>query len=186
MGTIPDTVAGDARAGGLLSDDTRGQTTPEVFLRAHLPRLVQFAYALSGNTADAEDLAGTAILAALPKWSTISGSPYAYVRQAVLNQHLSGIRAQTRHRRLQTPPQPDVSADGTGQVDERLAVGAALDLLADPQRTVLVLRYFEDLSVTEVARILNRPEGSIRRITHEGLTALRAQNIFRTTGLGSS
>lgn len=155
---------------------------PTVFLRENLGRLVRFAAALCGNATDGEDLVATAVLASLPRWQAITGSHYGYLRQAVLNEHIGGVRKQIRRRRLEPVPVHPVEPDRSDRVNARITVGAALDAIPDLQRTVLVLRYFEDLPVAEVARVLGRPDGTIRRITHEGLTALRAQELFTHPG----
>ena len=49
----------------------------------------------------------------------------------------------------------------------------ALDALPPGQRAVVVLRYWEDLSVTETARILGRTEGTVKSQAAKGLAALR-------------
>lgn len=55
---------------------------------------------------------------------------------------------------------------------DRVDLQAALQTLADRTRTVVVLRHLLDHSVAEVAQLLDLPEGTIRRISHEGLRAL--------------
>ena len=153
--------------------------SPEEFLAEHLDRLVGFARALGGPN-DAEDLVATAVLAALPRWTSITGSHYAYLRKCILHENVDVIRRAVRRRRLDPAVAPDRIDDSTGRIVVAHAVESAMAQLAPLQREVLVLRYFEDLPVTEVAALLDRPASSIRRITHEGLSALRALDLFST------
>lgn len=180
--TAAEQAVAAARAGAEERFAAEERVEPTDFLRENLARLVRFGAALCGNVTEAEDLVGAAVVAVLPRWQSITGSPYAYVRQAVLNEHISGVRKQIRRRRLEPVPLVGVEPDGSERVHNEITVGIALAELGDLQRTVLVLRYFEDLPVAAVARALDRPEGTIRRITHEGLTALRAQNLFAASG----
>jgi hypothetical protein len=64
--------------------------------------------------------------------------------------------------------------DHADQVDERLRIRAALARMAPGQRAVLVLRYYEGLSVEETAEVLGRQPGTVKSQTARGLAALRA------------
>ncbi len=55
----------------------------------------------------------------------------------------------------------------------QLVIRGALARLTARQRTVLVLRYFEDLPEAEVARILGCSVGTVRSTTHRSLARLR-------------
>jgi RNA polymerase sigma factor (sigma-70 family) len=58
-------------------------------------------------------------------------------------------------------------------VDDAIDVRRALAQLPAGQRAVVVLRYWEDLSVTETAQLLGRSEGTIKSQAAKGLAALR-------------
>ena len=75
------------------------------------------------------------------------------------------------------------SGDPYTQIDQRLDLGAALDRLTPVARTIIVLRYLEDLPVTEIATLLGRPAGTIRRISADALRAL-APHLTDTTREG--
>jgi RNA polymerase sigma factor (sigma-70 family) len=63
--------------------------------------------------------------------------------------------------------------DGTPALDLKITIRRALALLTPRQRAVLVLRFFEDLSETEVARLLGCSVGTVRSTTHRSLARLR-------------
>ena len=95
---------------------TRSAEAPtfEEYAGAAWPSLYRYAYLLTGNHADAEDIAQQTLLKAYRSWSRVerSDSPPAYLRQILTNTYLSQRRPKARHLELLTdaPPQP-----GTGR-----------------------------------------------------------------------
>ena len=84
------------------------------------------------------------------------------LRRAVVEaRHLLASRPQERH-------EPDFSGDD-------LILWQALRRLPARQRTAIVLRYYLDLSETEVARQLGVPAGTVKSLVHRGLARLRAR-----------
>jgi len=73
------------------------------------------------------------------------------------------------HDDLPESPTPDQ----TGTVDLRLALRQALSTLTHRQRTVLVLRYLEDMSERDVAEALGVTVGTVRSTAHRSLALLR-------------
>ena len=63
--------------------------------------------------------------------------------------------------------------DGPGP--NHIVIGRALATLPDNQRRAMVLRYFADLPVTEIAARESVPEGTVRSWLHRGRVALAAQ-----------
>ncbi|WP_399344577.1 RNA polymerase sigma factor [Umezawaea sp. Da 62-37] len=74
--------------------------------------------------------------------------------------------------------------DPGGPPDDRVEVLQALEKLPPGQRAVVVLKYWEDQSITETARLLGRTEGTVKSQASKGLTALRALLRFDPTAVG--
>lgn len=55
----------------------------------------------------------------------------------------------------------------------RLDLDSALDRLKPKYRHVLILKYYEDMTLAEIARVLNCPEGTVKTWLHQGLKQLR-------------
>lgn len=71
------------------------------------------------------------------------------------------------------PPEAGAGVDAAAAAELRLVMRQALSRLTARQRTVLVLRYFEDLPEADVARLLGCSVGTVRSTTHRSLARLR-------------
>lgn len=58
-------------------------------------------------------------------------------------------------------------------VEERLDLAAALDRLPQKQKSVIILKYYEDMKISEIASALEMPEGTVKAYLHQGKAALR-------------
>ncbi|WP_157249113.1 SigE family RNA polymerase sigma factor [Nonomuraea typhae] len=153
-------------------DDRRGFTE---FVAARSSSLIRLAYVLTGDQHTAEDLLQTALVKTAGRWRAITGDPEAYVRRVMYREQAGLWRSPRwgRERVVETPPER-LSADATAEVDERLALERALRQLPPRKRAVLVLRYFEDLPESEVARIMGCSIGTVRSQAHQAVKRLRA------------
>ena len=145
------------------------------WVAARGPALLRLAYTLTGNRADAEDIVQEALARALPRWDRISrvADVDAYVRRMVVNGHTSWWR---RFRRRESPVEQvrvgNVPAPGEA-FDDRRRLWLACQALPEPQRTAIVLRYYEQLEYAEIAELTGVREGSVRARVSRGLAALR-------------
>jgi RNA polymerase sigma-70 factor (sigma-E family) len=129
------------------------------------------AYLLCGDWHRAEDIVQTALIKLYVAWSRVrKDSVDAYARKVLVRTAVDETRRGffQRERTVDVLPEAAVT-DDSADFDLRLA----LDALPPGQRAVVVLRYWEDLSVTETARILGRTEGTVKSQAAKGLAALR-------------
>lgn len=145
------------------------------FVDARWSTLLRVANLLTGGDLhEAEDLVQIALMKALGRWRHID-DPEGYVRKVMYRHQISRWRLRRPHREatLAVLPEDPGVTDGTYAADLRITVGQALARLTPRQRTMLVLRYFEDLSETEVASVLGCSVGTVRSTTHRSLSRLR-------------
>jgi RNA polymerase sigma-70 factor (sigma-E family) len=144
------------------------------FVEARSPTLMRVAFLLTGGDQHAaEDLLQTAFVKVAARWRGVD-SPESYVRQVMYRQQVSWWRLKWHRRETNVAVPPERAAeDGTSAVDLRMTVREALARLTQRQRTVLVLRFFEDLPEAEVARLLDCSVGTVRSTTHRSLARLR-------------
>jgi RNA polymerase sigma-70 factor (sigma-E family) len=159
--------------------DSARQAVPhevERLLAERGDQLMRTAIALAGSRPDGEDLMQAALERLLRQWRRIEGEPETYLRRALYNMAVDGWRrrrAWLRKLPLIRADRGGVGADPVDVVDLRDALGRALAQLPPRQRTVLVLRYWEELSQAETAELLGWPEGTVKSAAARGLDRLR-------------
>ena len=146
----------------------------EEFMAARWGPLFRTAYLLTGRRHDAEDLLQTALARTCVRWDSIrdKGAADAYVRRTMV--HLAQRQWSRRGREVSSEHLPEPSHDELGLRADHLALWGEIRKLPDRMRATLVLRYFEDLSVTATARELGCSEGAVKSQTHHALRRLRA------------
>lgn len=140
--------------------------------------LMRLAFARTGTVADAEDLVQDALLDAHRRWEVIGryDDPSLWARRAVLNRSVSRWRRRGRERDALTRWAGRRSAEHTDAVtlaDEEL--WAAVRSLSARQRDVVLLLWFEDLPVSEVASVLQCGEETVRTHWRRARATLAAQ-----------
>jgi|SRR5579859_1719596 len=150
------------------------------FMSGRWVAMVRLAYALTGDLGHAEDVAQAAFAKAYASWSRVvrAGNPDAYVRRIVINENLNRFRRNRVAERLTDMPPDTGTPDPTGLVDDRSSLIPALQRLGPRQRAVIVLRYWLDLSETEIALTLDCPVGTVKSLASRALTTLRASVEF--------
>ncbi|MET8911283.1 SigE family RNA polymerase sigma factor [Micromonospora sp. NPDC004551] len=156
-----------------MDEDDRARLAE--FVASRTPALMRVAYLLTGDRHAAEDLFQSALARTIPRWRSLRhADPEGYLRTVMYREQVSWWRRLGRRRETAlTPADEAVQPDPSGGTDVRLAMRAALRLLPPAQRTVLVLRYYEDLTETQVAEALGCTVGTVRSRTHRAVTRLR-------------
>ena len=148
------------------------------FCRREHPRLVGALSLYCGDSYLAEELAQEALARACRSWSRIRDydSPGAWAHRVALNLANSHFRRRTYERRARerlAARTPQAHHDSDSAV--AMAVREAVRQLPVRQRTALVLRYFSDLPVADVARLMGCAEGTVRALTAQAVAALRGR-----------
>jgi RNA polymerase sigma-70 factor (ECF subfamily) len=151
----------------------------EDFFRATYARLAQALLLLTGDRAEAEDLAQEAMARVYERWERVRTmeSPEGYAYRTAMNLNRKRLRrsaVRARHR-------PDTAAapDPLQAVETRLQVLRALDTLPRPQREAVVLIGWLGLDAEEAGRVLGIAPSTVRVRLH------RARAALRTTSGGS-
>jgi RNA polymerase sigma-70 factor (sigma-E family) len=154
---------------------TRDTDFSEYFAaRAHALRAT--AYLLCGDWHRAEDITQVAMTKLYLAWPRLRDQGLdAYARTVVVRTFLAENRRLWRRREHLTHAPPEPVATGDTDHDRRLLVEAALRAVAPRQRAVLVLRYWNDLSVEDTAEALGCSPGTVKSQAARGVAALRAR-----------
>lgn len=146
------------------------------------PRLRRSAYLYCGDWHLAEDLMQSALIKIYRSWSRVQKdeSLANYSRTVLLRTWLDERRRPWRRSEQSEADVPERSDEARGPADspERLwardLVQQGLLRLPPRQRAVVVLRYFDELSVAEAAEVMGCSEGTVKSQTARGLDTLRA------------
>ncbi len=151
----------------MITDDEVGF---DEFVAARSSALSRTAYLLTGDHHLAQDLVQAALMQAVKHWRRIHTSPEAYVRRAMYHQNISWWRRRTL---TEIPLLAHDGAAVSADTDLRLTLDQALARLTPKQRTVLVLRFYEDLTEVETAKALGISTGTVKSTTRQALGRLR-------------
>lgn len=143
------------------------------FAGAAGPRLRRTAYLLCGDWHTAQDLTQVTLAKVCVAWRRISRNEAvdAYARRTLINTYLAARRKKAATEILvselpESAAQPDTA-------DLRIMLLQALDALAPRSRAVVVLRYWEDLSVDQAAALLGCSAGNVKSQSSRALERLR-------------
>ena len=139
------------------------------FYRREFDAQVRRACVLLRSDAIANDVVHDAMLEVFARWDRIR-EPGAYLNRAVLNHCRDLARRAETGRRAQARSTVELVSPGPEP-----PLGALFDRLPFNQRAALVLRYYADLSIAEIAAALDCPQGSVGPWIDRALTALREQ-----------
>jgi len=150
------------------------------FMVSRWPSLVRFAYGLTGDHGHAEDLAQATLAKALVSWSRVSRAedPDAYVRRILVNLNRRRFRRRRVEERLGGEAPEAAAPDSTDRLDQRATLIPALMELPPGQRAVVMLRYWDGLTETQVAAILGCSVGNVRSQASRALARLRTNPLL--------
>jgi RNA polymerase sigma-70 factor (sigma-E family) len=145
------------------------------YVTVRLPALRRIAFLLCGDSHRADDIVQNAIIRLYVHWrrARVAENLDAYVRTIVVRTFLTEQRAGWFTRNRLTDKPPECPAPPGSDVETSQVLHAALRRVPPRQRAVLVLRFLDDLPVTEVAAILGCSTGNVKSQTSRGLAVLR-------------
>jgi RNA polymerase sigma-70 factor (sigma-E family) len=147
------------------------------FVTGRRHSLIRTAYLLSGDRHSAEDYVQEALIRVHRNWRRIERQeqPEAYARKIVVNLVNSWWRQALRRR---TYPMSELSdwpyaTDDFAAVERSDQLWRALSKLPSGMRTVIVLRYYEELTEAETAAVLAKSLGTVKSQAARGLARMR-------------
>lgn len=181
--TAAEPVRGD-QAGPRATEGGLSEAEFTAYVRERRASLYATAYHLTGDRFEAEDLLQSALFSTYRAWDRISDKAAVggYLRRTMTNLHISAWR----RRKLNEYPTEELP-ETAGDLDSmrgtelRTVLWQALSRLPEPQRTMLVLRYYEGRTDPEIADILDISVGTVKSSIWRSLRRLREDQVL---GLG--
>jgi RNA polymerase sigma factor (sigma-70 family) len=147
----------------------------EQLVRERERALLGYAYVVCGDVTQAQDLVQDALVKTFsrPRPGLTQAKAEAYVRRAITTIYVDNYRRQQRWQRVQHLFKPPVEAESTTPFSDLSAdVAVALADLPPRVRACVVLRFFDDLTVPDIASQLGLATGSVKRYLSDGMRAL--------------
>ena len=169
------TTVGAGRTGDGMTTDKDQEFS--AYMAARQPALLRTAYLLAGDRAGAEDLLQNAFAKLYLSWDRVRDREAldGYVRRIMVNEHNSLWRRAWKRREHATDLVPDHGV--TDEYDEGRGseLWSFVQTLPPKQRSVIVLRYYEQLSEAETADVLGISVGTVKSQASRALARLRAR-----------
>lgn len=144
------------------------------FVGARGAALRRTAYLMTGDWDEAQDIVQTSLAKLYVAWPRVDAAgAESYARRIIANVFVDG-RRRSWAREHPTDVLPERTAQAVGDTEDKLVLLAALATLPPNQRAVLVLRFWEDMSVEQVADAMSIPVGTVKSQSARGLEKLRA------------
>lgn len=160
------------------------QLTEEMFvayIKENQERFYRLAYSYVKNSEDAMDVVQDAILKAYEKYSTLRDAETikTWFYRILVNTSIDALR------RLRPTSGSEVldllpAKDGEGPVLDAMTLSQAIERLPPQQKTVIILRFYEDMKLTEIAEITGSTLSATKNRLYRGLELLRVDLEERT------
>ncbi|PUA83047.1 SigE family RNA polymerase sigma factor [Nocardioides currus] len=147
------------------------------YMAARQTALYRTAYLLAGDHASAEDLLQNAFAKLYLSWDKVRDREAldGYVRRIMVNENNSLWRRAWKRREHSTDAVPETASHATYDDGLGSALWSYVSTLPPKQRSVVVLRYYEQLSEAEVADVLGISVGTVKSQASRALAGLRAR-----------
>lgn len=146
------------------------------FCRDEYPRLTRFLDVYCGDLAIAEELAQETLARVWKNWRKVKNyeNPSAWAHRVAVNLANSHLRRRAAERRARDRADREVPRQANDSSDA-IALREVVSSLPARMRSVLMFRYYLDLSYPEIADLLQIPESTARSQVHRALGRLRQE-----------
>lgn len=148
----------------------------EAFCVGQNPRLIRMLTLFCGDAELARDLTQETLARTWVHWRKVRtmDRPDLWAKRVALNLATSQFRRRRTERIVLGRFSTGAMLEHLDEGGDRLAIRAALMRLSERQRTAVLLRYLEDLSVEQTAELMSCSAGTVKKLTARGLVGLRA------------
>jgi RNA polymerase sigma-70 factor (sigma-E family) len=160
--------------------EARSRQQFEAFVAGATDVLFRTGYLMTSDAAGTEDLVQETLLRVARQWRRVRAmeQPVGYARRILVNLVIDGAERRTRQRAELAPrsaaaePADDDTIRALRGVEDLAELRWALSQLPVRIRAVLVLRYWADLPVADVADMLGCSEGTVKSTASRGARRL--------------
>jgi RNA polymerase sigma-70 factor (ECF subfamily) len=172
----PAAVDLDTRTSARGRDVPRREATFRLLANEHLDRAYRLARAILRDTVEAQDATHDAFVQAWRKWETLRDPDRfePWFDRILINTCRNRLRARRWHATDISAEVVLVSGDHARDAENRQVIGAAIASLSPDHQIVVALRFYRDLTVSDIAARLGVPAGTVQSRLHYALKRLQA------------
>ncbi|NGP45692.1 sigma-70 family RNA polymerase sigma factor [Bacillaceae bacterium SIJ1] len=157
-----------------VSEKMKNKKQEERFLsliHEHHHRLYRIAFSYVKNKEDALDIIQESVYKGYKSYHKVKQPEYekTWITKIVMNSAIDFIKKNKRVVPLEETVLENVASPTRDIVEDKLTVEEALDQLSEKQRAVVILRFFEDMKLAEIAEVLDAPVSTIKSLLYRAL-----------------
>ena len=165
-----------------LSRTSPGERSSREIFRLHYNKIYRYAYFKLGSVEDAEDVAATVFLEMVRRLADFEvregASLSSWLFRIAHNLVVNKIRGRTReeknlHKLLPGDMRPVDDCEKVVEALDQEELLAALRCLTEAQRSVLIMRFANEMSIKEVSEVLGKPESAVKALQRRALVTLK-------------
>lgn len=152
-------------------------------VRRHNPVLIRVAQSFAGPSVEAEDIVQEALIVAHNSFGELQNTdnPLPWLKKIVRN---TGLEVSRKRKRRAEARKKWAAKAGPTQIGERcsipkellkIALWRTVEALPELQRTVVLLRVREGMTIAEIAERIDRSPGTVKASLHRARVTLRAE-----------
>ncbi|WKA51801.1 sigma-70 family RNA polymerase sigma factor [Planococcus liqunii] len=144
-------------------------------LKAEKVKLYRMAFTYVKNEEDALEIFQQTVLQAIESVHQVKEPAYfsTWLTRICINKALAVLKRNKKLVVMDEVEERRAANDTSAEIAQQLDVANALGLLPEKYKTALMLRYYQDFTVKQIAEVMNCPEGTIKTIIHRGLALLK-------------
>lgn len=143
----------------------------------HKKQLYRIAYSYVKNEQDALDVIQETVCRAIANQHTLKESAYmkSWLIRILINCALDICKRSAKVHNFAPDIMENLSSEETTSLDDLLDLRKAIEALGEPQKTLIQLRFYEDLTLEETARVMEMPVGTVKSHIYRTLKRLKLE-----------
>lgn len=145
------------------------------YVRKNQNRFYRLAYSFMHNSDDAMDVVQDAVVKAFEKQDTLKDieTLQTWFYRILVNTSIDSLRRRKRVVYTDAVPEQEDGVSQESQVLDAVALYAALDKLPEEMKLVVILRFFEDMKLSEIADVTGAALSTVKKRLYRALALLR-------------
>lgn len=145
----------------------------EDLIREEKNKLFRIAFLYSRDNYDALEIVQETLFKAFKRKKSLKEPQYfsTWITKILINTALDFINKRYRLQLFEEIEKPQEFKGIT--VEEKIDLIGAINRLKEPYKTVIILRYYKDFAIKQIAETLNCPEGTVKTNLHRGIGELK-------------